>query len=975
MKITPTLRALLVAMCLCMVFSLFACTEEVTTLTDSPATDAPTEEKTEAPTQEKTEAPTSEKTEAPTDEPTETEEPTEAPCAHEEVVLEGKAATCTEAGLTEGKKCAKCEEILVPQEEIPATGHTEETLAAVAPTCQATGLTEGKKCSVCEAVLTAQETVAIDPNAHNMDNGTPAEAAKCGDKATVTYKCQNEGCTHTNVVEGEELAHDMDEGTVTTAPTCTEKGVKTFKCKREGCDHETTDEVAALGHTEETVAGKAATCTATGLTDGKKCSVCGVTTVEQNEIPVVAHTEATLDAVAPTCTATGLTEGKKCSVCETVIKAQETVDALGHAKKDVGYIAPTTADFGYVPHKGCERCDAVWTTEDEATTLEALAIAKIVPTTNKYFGFAELTSGDHPFSRAAYAEITPSADRTYVRYARKAKFNDGNIQFIFSENEDVTGQYLVFKYRTDKTTAVAVWGNMTGEVIGAANAGYSTIPDEQWHIAVVDLSALLSKFVTPNEQNEYVIKWSRIDILDNEASEGYFDLAYVAYTDDLAKIAPVLQDGDQKACAHSVGSKLLVTAAFNEETYKYEGTCAICGDFSEYFLHKREANCANGNLMTASKGTDADGTTYVRYTNSASGDAYAFPYLGGVTGSGRYMVMRIRATGTSETISLGPCYGVSVASGVTTNFASGDGMGTIAYLKTDGNWQYVIIDIKGTTASRMTADGDGNIDLNCIRISFTQQNIGTAEAPECNYIDIDYIAFAKDVRALNELAQVESGVCQHHTYDCTLTASENINNQIMDCGRCGAKVEVSNITSDGHMIITPDQFNITKSEASAKDTVVDRTQPFLKSEVVKDEESGLSYVHISFLQATNQESYMYLQEKRTNVGRYVAVIYRSANVNAGEVFICGAGAGTALGNCTTTWSKDASDWTLAVFDFSNDADCGWDENRPITAWRWDINNGITDPASSSLDIAAVAFFDSAEAAQAYYASFAALYCN
>ena len=202
-----------------------------------------------------------------------------------------------------------------------------------------------------------------------------------------------------------------------------------------------------------------------------------------------------------------------------------------------------------------------------------------------------------------------------------------------------------------------------------------------------------------------------------------------------------------------------------------------------------------------------------------------------------------------------------------------------------------------------------------------------------------------------------------------------INNQIKNCNRCGAKVEASNMTSDGHMIIAPDQFNITKSEASANDTVVDRTQPFLKSEVVKDEESGLSYVHISFLQATNKESYMYLNEKRANVGRYVAVIYRSANVDAGEVFICGAGAGTALGNCKAAWSKDASDWTLAVFDFSQDTDCGWDENRPINAWRWDINNGITDPANAYFDIAAVAFFESAEAAQAYYASFAELYCS
>ncbi len=42
---------------------------------------------------------------------------------HTEVIIEGKAPTCTEAGLTEGVKCAECGEILVAQEEIPALGH------------------------------------------------------------------------------------------------------------------------------------------------------------------------------------------------------------------------------------------------------------------------------------------------------------------------------------------------------------------------------------------------------------------------------------------------------------------------------------------------------------------------------------------------------------------------------------------------------------------------------------------------------------------------------------------------------------------------------------------------------------------------------------------------------------------------------------------------------------------------------------
>ena len=42
---------------------------------------------------------------------------------HTEEILPAKEATCTEPGLTEGKKCAECGEILVPQTEVPALGH------------------------------------------------------------------------------------------------------------------------------------------------------------------------------------------------------------------------------------------------------------------------------------------------------------------------------------------------------------------------------------------------------------------------------------------------------------------------------------------------------------------------------------------------------------------------------------------------------------------------------------------------------------------------------------------------------------------------------------------------------------------------------------------------------------------------------------------------------------------------------------
>lgn len=99
---------------------------------------------------------------------------------HTEVVDEAVEPTCTETGLTEGKHCSVCGEVLMEQEVVKAKGHTEVIDKAVAPTCTETGLTEGKHCSVCSAVLVEQEVVKAKGHTEVIDKAVAPTCTKTG---------------------------------------------------------------------------------------------------------------------------------------------------------------------------------------------------------------------------------------------------------------------------------------------------------------------------------------------------------------------------------------------------------------------------------------------------------------------------------------------------------------------------------------------------------------------------------------------------------------------------------------------------------------------------------------------------------------------------------------------------------------------------------------------------------------------------
>ena len=104
---------------------------------------------------------------------------------HTETTVAGKAATCTESGLTEGKVCSTCNAVIVKQEVIPAKGHTEVVTPAVAATCTAAGSTEGKACSVCGEVLVAAEVIPAKGHTEVTIPGTAPTCTSAGVSDTI----------------------------------------------------------------------------------------------------------------------------------------------------------------------------------------------------------------------------------------------------------------------------------------------------------------------------------------------------------------------------------------------------------------------------------------------------------------------------------------------------------------------------------------------------------------------------------------------------------------------------------------------------------------------------------------------------------------------------------------------------------------------------------------------------------------------
>ena len=270
-------------------------------------------------------------------------------------------ATCTTTGLTAGKHCSVCNEILKAQTEIPALNHDIEHHAGKPATCTEKGWEAYDTCKRDGCTYTTyQEIPALD---HDLEHhaGKPATCTEKGWEEYVT--CKRDGCTYTTYQEIPALGHDLEHHAGKPA-TCTEKGWEAYDtCKRDGCTYTTYQEIPALGHDLETHNGQEATCTEKGWKAYVTCKREGCTYTTYKEIPALGHTGGTA-----TCT-----EQATCERCN-----EKYGNALGHNYGDlISKIEPTCSATGTEAHYKCSVCNKVFKDDEHKTetTLDDLTIA------------------------------------------------------------------------------------------------------------------------------------------------------------------------------------------------------------------------------------------------------------------------------------------------------------------------------------------------------------------------------------------------------------------------------------------------------------------------------------------------------------------------------------------------------------------------------------------------------------------------
>ena len=489
------------------------------------------------------------------------------------------------------------------------------------------------------------------------------------------------------------------------------------------------------------------------------------------------------EAKAPTCSVVGTEAYSKCNGCGAIIDSEgkevddiPTVPTIDHtAKGELVYNATTK-----MYEDNCTVCGAAVSSQELLTYLEGRvetgACQNLVVSTGT-------DNGDD-----------------YVRYTQNA---EARIQFypIFG-NKEVTGQYLILKYRlvnnntdADLNAAFAATTASTNSMASGNGDECGTlgtlIGDGQWHYLVVDLVAKNKENASAepqfkaDENGNYACSYIRANLL-LQAYDGscYLDIASIGFADqkDVAdKVANTcyhfsVKDYEAKAstcteagneaysvcngCGIIFNSKGEIveeipavpvsghtkTLEYVEAEKKCNVECSACGTFiaSYPIIYSTESRTSSGGCEDVSISTgEENGDAFARYTPTANKRARIYIVFGNKTVTGQYLILKYRLINNGKDSELKDTFAATTETTNPMARGNGDACGSFGTLIADGEWHYLVVDLAANNAASNAAGAD---------LQFKANADGQYA---CTYIRADFLLQSSDGSCYLDIAGVD----------------------------------------------------------------------------------------------------------------------------------------------------------------------------------------------------------------------------
>lgn len=345
---------------------------------------------------------------------------------------------------------------------------------------------------------------------------------------------------------------------------------------------------------------------------------------------------------------------------------------------------------------------------------------------------------------------------------------------------------------------------------------------------------------------------------------------------------------------------------WDSEKTKYVGKCSICAEGCEsYFLVEKEAS--SGSAMI-----EGD-VTFKRISAKKAADAgnnYAHVYANGKVESGRYFIMKYRLPENSTPSTNFTAFAGTVVGGNTEARANGDSAGGIGNIIDDGEWHIMIVDLSATAAAKDVVGKDGTVThtakyvpdengkyyTSYIRLGWTSVDLTPNDETDSSftYMDIDYVAFADDLAAVNNYLKTEEPELCIHTEQ---SVEKKDDNYVTVCDIC-KKV----------LLTSPLHFYIEGSQ------IADTAKANGKTNNIEVSEDGK---YVTFTTPDGKSTSFYaLKGGAVETGNYLVIKY-STNVMYLDIFSATVD-GMSVDGYDDTWinlDKDEN-WHISVIDIS-----------------------------------------------------------